>query len=520
LVLQTGGEAVRVGLKDGRVATLAGANAAVRRSLKPYDVVRVQVTEGKGKALRVALRGKPSVQGGAVVLENRTGRILAMVGGFSYPLSQLNRTTQAHRQPGSALKPITYLAALARGLQPNTLIWDSPVTLPPMGGGSRAKDYWTPKNYDGGSAGLMTLRRALENSKNLVTARLLDGGIAGEPETSLDRVCDLALEAQLYADCERYYPFVLGAQPVRILDLAAFYATIANEGARPSPYAIESIDEAGRSVYRRKSTAPIPLASADRAAFFQLKTMLQGVLARGTAAPIKHLAPYVAGKTGTSDNENDAWFAGFTNDVTVAVWVGYDNAQGRRTLGRGQTGGKVAVPIFERIIEAAWATHAPRTALAPPSPEAARQLVSLPIDLRSGDRLASGSGGFREWFRLDRTGRLGDTQFRLVPREEAYAYREPDVWSDGEAAGGGWGFEEDRGGPFASTPQRNPYADPRYADPWTNPQGRDPRAADPRYADPRAQQGPFARPWWEGTTPTPRPRRVDPDYFWGRGPAF
>ncbi|MDQ4136734.1 MAG: penicillin-binding transpeptidase domain-containing protein, partial [Pseudomonadota bacterium] len=468
--------------------------------------VHVQVTKGKGRTLRADLRGRPSVQGAAVVLENRTGRILAMVGGFSYPLSQLNRTTQAHRQPGSALKPITYLAALARGLQPNTLIWDSAVTLPPVGGGARARDYWTPKNYDGGAAGLMTLRRALENSKNLVTARLLDGGIASDPETSLERVCDLALEAQLYADCERYYPFVLGAQPVRILDLAAFYAAIANEGARPSPYAIEAIEEGGLTVYRRKPSAPIPLGSADRAAFFQLKTMLQGVLQRGTAQPIRRFAPYVAGKTGTSDNENDAWFVGFTNDVTVAVWVGYDNAQGRRTLGRGQTGGKVAVPIFERIIEAAWATHAPRTALAPPSPEASRQLVALPIDLHSGDRLAAGSGGFREWFRLDRMGRLGDTQFRLVPREEAYAYREPDPWTDGEAAGGGWGFEEDRGGPFAAAPQPNPYADPRYA--------------DPRSADPRSWRGPFARPWWEQTTPTPRPRRVDPDYFWGRGPTF
>ena len=155
--------------------------------------------------------------------------------------------------------------------------------------------------------------------------------------------------------------------------------------------------------------------------------------------------------------------------------------------------------------------------MAPPSPEAARQLVTLPIDLRSGDRLTSGSGGFREYFRLDRTGRLGDTQYRLVPREEAYAYREPDVWSDGEAAGGGWGFEEDRGGPYATAPHANPYggaprsAEPRYSDP---------RYSDPRYSDPRSWRGPFARPWWEQVTPTPRQRRVDPDYFWGRGPSF
>ena len=350
----------------------------------------------------------------------------------------------------------------------------------------------------------MTLRRALENSKNLVTARLLDGGIATDPEKSLGRVCELALEAQLYAECVPHYPFVLGAQPVRVLDLAAFYAAVANEGARPSPYAIESVEEAGRTIYRRKPTPAVPMGSADKAAFYQLKTILQGVLERGTAQSIRRLAPFVAGKTGTSDNENDAWFVGFTNDVTVAVWVGYDNANGRRTLGRGQTGGKVAIPIFERSVEAAWAPHAPRTALAPPSAEAARQLVTLPVDLRTGDRVTSGRGAFQETFRLNRFGQLAETQFNLVPEEEAYASRNPDPWDDGEAAGGWW-HEEDAGsrGPFARAP--------------------DPRTIDPRYADPRQPQtgGAFGwTPWWQEQPPRQRQRRVDPDYFWGRSPIY
>jgi membrane carboxypeptidase/penicillin-binding protein len=345
--------------------------------LKLYDVVRVRVVEAKGKtAARAELRAPPTVQGAAVVLENKTGRILALSGGFSYPLSQLNRATQAHRQPGSALKPLTYLAGLAQGLQPNTLVWDAPVTLPPVGGeqNASARDYWTPRNYDRGSEGIITLRRALETSKNLVTARLLDGGIDTQPEQSLRRVCELALEAQLYVECVPHYPFVLGAQPVRILDIAAFYAAIANEGALPSPHAFETIEEGGRWVYSRKPSVPVQIGSADRAAFFQLKTILQGVLERGTAQSLRALAPYVAGKTGTSDNENDAWFVGFTNDVTIAVWVGYDNADGkRRTLGRGQTGAKVAIPIFRDILEAAWAHHAPKTPLSPPSPQAARR---------------------------------------------------------------------------------------------------------------------------------------------------
>ena len=335
----------------------------------------------------------PVVQGSVVVLENKTGRILAMTGGFSYPLSQLNRTTQAVRQPGSAIKPLSYLAALGRGLQPNTLITDGPITLPPLGGGrSRERDYWTPKNYDGGSKGTLTLRRALENSRNLATVHLLDGGIEKKPEASLDRVCSLAAEARIYRECERYYPFVLGAQPVRPVDLAAFYAAIANEGLRPAPHVVESIERNGLIVYRHDPKSSVMITSVDRAAFYQLKTMMQGVLARGTARTISGLAPYVAGKTGTSDDENDAWFVGSTNDVTVAVWVGYDNADGkRRTLGGGATGGHVAVPIFELVIQAVWANVAPKTALAPPSPEAKRQLACKSVNPES-DEIAKASG--------------------------------------------------------------------------------------------------------------------------------
>ena len=147
------------------------------------------------------------------------------------------------------------------------------------------------------------------------------------------------------------------------------------------------------------------MASVDRAAFYQLKTMMQGVLARGTARTIAGLAPYVAGKTGTSDEENDAWFVGFTNDVTVAVWLGYDNATGkRRTLGGGATGGGVAVPIFEPIIQAVWANVAPKTALAPPSPEAKRQLSCKSIDLESGEAPVGGGKAITECFRIDRHG--------------------------------------------------------------------------------------------------------------------
>jgi penicillin-binding protein 1A len=418
----------RVGLPDGRVLPLAIDNAAAKHKLMLYDVVLVRIVEGKGKAgTRAELRVRPVVQGAVVVLENKTGRILAMTGGFSYPLSQLNRATQSVRQPGSAIKPLSYLAALGKGLQPNTLVMDKPITLPPIGGSRfRDKGYWTPRNYDGGSGATLTLRHAIENSRNLATVRLLDGGIESKPEASLSRLCDLALEAQIYRECLRYYPFVLGAQPVRPIDLAAFYASIANEGARPAPHVIDSIERDGQTIYRHDEAPSATVNSVDRAAFYQLKTMLQGVLARGTARAIAALAPYVAGKTGTSDDENDAWFVGFTNDVTVAVWIGFDNAEGkRRTLGSGATGGHVAVPIFEPVIEAIWANVTPRTALAPPSPEVKRQLACTSVDLDSG-KIQNGRGSaVSECFRVDARGRILDTQYRLVARD-AHSRRDRD----------------------------------------------------------------------------------------------
>jgi penicillin-binding protein 1A len=458
-------ETWRVGLTDGRILPFSIDNAVAQRKLNLYDVVFVRVVDGKSKGARAELRVRPVVQGTAVVLENKTGRILAMAGAFSYPLSQLNRAIQAVRQPGSAIKPLSYLAALGKGLQPNTLVMDEPITLPPVGGHrGREQDYWTPKNYDGSSGGTLTLRQAIENSRNLATVRLLDGGIEKKPEASLNRLCELATEAQIYRECLGYYPFVLGAQPVRPIDLAAFYAAIANEGLRPTPYVVESIERNGETVFRhRPSSATIN--SVDRAAFYQLKTMLQGVLARGTARSIASLSPYVAGKTGTSDEENDAWFVGFTNDVTVAVWIGYDNADGkRRTLGGGSTGGGIAVPIFEPVIQAVWANVVPKAALAPPSPEAKRHLTCKSVELDFDEVQNRRGRTFSECFRVDAKGKVRDTQYLLVSRESAYAKREENkgdrestarkmsertnTFYDGNPSRG-WGSRWDNGQPWA-----------------------------------------------------------------------
>jgi penicillin-binding protein 1A len=407
----------RVGLPDGRVVPLSLDGASAQNKITLDDVLLVHLIEGRNKSpVRAELRVRPQVQGMIVALENKTGRVLAMTGGFSYPLSQLNRATQAVRQPGSTIKPLSYLAALGTGLQPNTLVNDTSITLPPINGGRSQNDYWTPKNYDGGGGGVMTMRSALENSRNLATVHLLQGGIEAKPDQSLERLCELALEAQIYKDCIHFYPFVLGAEPVRPIDLAAFYAAIANEGLRPTPHVIDSIEHDGHVVYRYDTNAGmIRIKSVDQVAFYQLKTMMQGVLARGTARAIADFSSSVAGKTGTSDDENDAWFVGFSNEVTVAVWIGYDNAGSkRRTLGGGATGGGVAVPIFEPVMRAAWNDITPRTALAPPSPEAKRHLSCTSTESKS----------IPECLRTDNKGKVIDTTAALETGSEGrYARR-------------------------------------------------------------------------------------------------
>jgi membrane carboxypeptidase/penicillin-binding protein len=508
IVLDKGKNGTRVGLTDGRTFPLS-IQGSVAKALQVHDVIYVRVTEGKtdrnGKitGARAELRVRPQVQGAALVLENKTGRILAMAGAFSYPLSQFNRVSQGERQPGSAFKPLVFLAALRSGLQPNTLFYDTPITLPPVDGGilsMREEDNWTPKNYDGGGGGILTMRRALEKSRNLVTARLLEGGIESFPEGSLDKVCKMAVEVRFYKQCQRYYPVVLGAQPVRMLDLAAFYAGIANGGTMPVPHTIETIEHKGSVVFKNKA-APAPMfAVKDAAATYQLKTMLQGVLARGTAVSHKHLAPYVGGKTGTSDGENDVWFVGFTNDVTIAVWAGYDNADGkRRTLGGGQTGAKVALPIFSAILEAGWANGMPKVALAPPIPEAERSLVAIPIDLTSGNYATDrGQQKFVEYFRKNATGEVAETQHNMVPAYEANA-----------------GLEADQ--PYGDSTGQWPYVgngwrlDQQHA---LRPMPREPGLIP-------AIRGLFGEPrWFDDDVERQQPRRQDPDYQWTRRPRY
>jgi penicillin-binding protein 1A len=427
------------GIADGRIVELQTPRG-VRQKLKPYDVVYVRLAESKNVSTTAELRMRPMVQGAVIVLDNATGGILAMAGGFSYPLSQLNRATQAARQPGSSLKPLTYLAALSKGLQPNTMLRDSSITLPPIGGRKHASPdaWWSPENYDSKSGSTLTLRQALEKSRNLATAHLMAEGIASTPEAGLKQICSLARELQIYGNCIHYYPFVLGAQPVRPIDLARFYATVANEGVLPDTHVIETISDPAGERFAYGPPQVKRIKSADAAAFYQLKSILQGVVLRGTAARLAAWTPYIAGKTGTTNEETDAWFVGFSNEVTVAVWVGYDNTRKKQTLGHGRTGGNTALPIFAPIMEAVWRNYAPKTALAPPRDAAAQLIASSDVESKSkGERRSTRkSKNFEivEYLRKDVKGKAIDKRYALISERVSQSAQRAKSRADSYAA--------------------------------------------------------------------------------------
>jgi membrane carboxypeptidase/penicillin-binding protein len=249
---------------------------------------------------------------------------------------------------------------------------------------------------------------------------------------------------------------------------------------RPSPHTIDFIERNGAVVYRRDPKSGTRIASVDEAAFYQLKSMMQGVVARGTARAIADLSPYVAGKTGTSDDANDAWFVGFTNDVTVAVWIGYDNADNRRrTLGGGATGGGIAVPIFKPVIRAVWADIGARAALAPPSAEARRHLSCTSIDLDSGEISEQRGRGITECFRVDRKGKIIDTRARLESgesqevrgNEQLGGHRSTYVAQPAMGPFGAWPYSAAQ---YGTTPYVAPYGGRPYG-------ARQPAAAQHRY---------------------------------------
>lgn len=253
-----------------------------------------------------------------------------MVGGADFSDSQFNRAVQARRQPGSAFKPIVYAAALAKGLTPATRIDDSPLRLP----GSAPGDTWMPKNFDKKFHGPTTVRDGLINSRNIVTIKLLQ-------KTGIKPTITLARQLGIHSALSKNLSLALGSSEVTLLELTAAYAPFSNGGKAVRPIFIDKIiDRDGKILEKNK---PLLTPAITNRIAYQMTLMLKGAIEEGTGRNARGLKVPAAGKTGTTDQNRDAWFIGYTQKLVTGVWVGHDQ---KRSLGKGATGGRIAAPIW------------------------------------------------------------------------------------------------------------------------------------------------------------------------------
>ncbi len=332
--------------------------------LLPGDVILVEAvkTGSDGKAYpegSYTLRQVPVVQGAIVALDPHTGRVFAMTGGFSSKITQYNRVTQAWRQPGSSFKPFVYLAALDKGFTPSSLVLDAPFEYVQGPG----LPLWRPENYSQEFYGPTPLRVGIEKSRNVMTVRLANA-------IGMDAVVEEAKKFGIVDDMPNLLSFSLGAKETTPLRLATAYGMIVNGGKKISPSIIDRVqNREGQTIWRADArpcegclagywsqgmaTPDIPDVREqiqDPRTAYQMTSMLEGVVLRGTGARLKALGFPVAGKTGTTNESRDAWFVGFTPDLVAAVYVGFDEP---RSLGSHETGASVAIPVFKDFMAAA-----------------------------------------------------------------------------------------------------------------------------------------------------------------------
>ena len=302
------------------------------------------------------LKQYPKVNGGIVAIDPHTGDVKALVGGFNFKSSEFNRVTQAKRQPGSAFKPIVYAAALENGFAPNSIILDAPF-VESQGVGLKN---WKPENYGKKFYGPSTFRKGIEYSRNLMTIRIAK--ILG-----LDKILNLSKKLEIYDDIPELLSVSLGSAETTLINLTAAYAPFVNGGKKIRPNLISRIqDRRGKTIFKVKgrecfgcdkfinNSSKLPkikntneqIISEETA--YQMTSILRGTVLRGTAKKLKSLNVPIAGKTGTTNNNYDAWFIGFSSNLVVGVYVGFDNP---KTLGRFETGSKAALPIFKNFIE-------------------------------------------------------------------------------------------------------------------------------------------------------------------------
>lgn len=357
--------------------------------LQPGDVIYVEPVGNQTGTF--ALRQIPEVAGGAVAMDPYTGRVLAMVGGFSFSESVFNRATQAFRQPGSSFKPLIYAAALDNGYTPASVVMDAPFEIDQGGG----LGIWRPENYSGQFYGPSTLRVGIERSRNVMTVRLAQ-------DMGMPLIAEYARRFGIYDDMPQVLSMSLGAGETTVMRMTTAYSMFANGGRKIRATLIDRIqDRNGRTVFRHderqcqdctvaqwRNQPPPDLVDRreqviDTHTAYQITSMMEGVIQRGTAVVIREVGKPLAGKTGTTNDERDAWFVGYAPNLAMGVYIGYDRP---RPMGARGSGSGLAAPVFRDFMRMALADQ-PATPFR--VPEGTRLIR---IDARTGLR-ASGAGG-------------------------------------------------------------------------------------------------------------------------------
>lgn len=369
---------------------------AVSQVLSPGDVIYVDpllAKDGSKVEGQYRLRQLPEVSGALVAMDPSTGRVQAMVGGFSFDQSQFNRATQAYRQPGSSFKPIVYSSALDNGYTPSTVVIDAPIEID-QGAGI---GIWRPENYSTGKYyGPTTLRQALTRSLNTVTVRLAQ-------DIGMPLIGEYAKRFGVYDELPNYLSYALGAGETTVMRMVTAYSMFDNGGKRIKPTLIDRIqDRYGRTIYRHdqrecrgceadgwKNQAEPTLVDRreqvlDPMTAYQITSMMENVVQHGTAMVVREVGKPIAGKTGTTNDEKDAWFVGFSPDLVVGVYIGYDKP---RNLGRNATGGALAAPVARDFLKMALAEK-PAIPFRVPA-----GIKLIRVDPKTGTRVSPGSGG-------------------------------------------------------------------------------------------------------------------------------
>jgi len=369
-------EMLKDALKEGAI-TEDDERKGLKTVQDTTDKAIGKIDEGTSTAA-VKLEQTPLAEAALIAIDNHTGQIKAMVGGWNFSRSKFNRSIQAYRQLGSTFKPIVYTAAIDRGYTASSMIDDVQLTYPqPVG------PAYSPANYDHQFLGPITLRYALEESRNIPAIKLMEA--VGPPA-----VLEYAKRFGFDEPFPPYLPIALGAGDATLLEITSAYTTFPNQGVRMKPFFVMNVKDREGNLLEENRSEPTDVIRADTA--FVMTHILRGVLSpRGTGARAAALASTwpLAGKTGTVDDNTDAWFIGFDPDLTVGVWIGFDDK--RKSLGTAEQGSLAALPMWMEFMQGYINGRPDKDD--PPEFEAPGNIVFLPIDQKTGTVVSPGSAG-------------------------------------------------------------------------------------------------------------------------------